>query len=37
MVIFTNGLWTKSRTVSDGDVLRKAVQSFLYVIKNNLR
>ena len=32
MVIFTNGLWTKSRSVSDGDVLRKAVQSFLTLL-----
>lgn len=29
MVIFTNGLWTMSRSVSDGDVLRRAVQNFL--------
>jgi len=37
MVIFTNGLWTKSRTVSDGDVLRKAVQSLLSLIADNLK
>ena len=36
MVIFTNGLWTKSRTVSDGDVLRKAVQDFLALITDAL-
>ena len=36
MVIFTNGLWTKSRTVSDGDVLRKAVQRFLILITDTL-
>jgi TetR/AcrR family transcriptional repressor of nem operon len=29
MVIFTNGLWTMSRSVKEGDVLRKAVQNFL--------
>lgn len=37
MVIFTNGLWTKSRTVSDGDVLRKAVQSFLTLLTDVLK
>ncbi|WP_232716502.1 TetR/AcrR family transcriptional regulator [Epibacterium ulvae] len=37
MVIFTNGLWTKSRTVSDGDVLREAVQSFLTLLKDTLK
>ena len=36
MVIFTNGLWTKSRTVSDGDVLRKAVHSFLTLVTDAL-
>lgn len=35
MVIFTNGLWTKSRTVSDGDVLRNAVQSFLTLLTDS--
>lgn len=29
VVIFTNGLWTMSRSVSDGDVLRRVVQNFL--------
>ncbi|WP_282096462.1 TetR/AcrR family transcriptional regulator [Epibacterium ulvae] len=37
MVIFTNGLWTQSRTVSDGDVLRKAVQSFLTLLTDTLK
>lgn len=37
MVIFTNGLWTTSRTVSDGDVLRKAVHSFLILLKDTLK
>ena len=32
MVIFTNGLWTMSRTVNDGDILRRAVQSFLTLL-----
>ncbi|MEP6018776.1 MAG: TetR/AcrR family transcriptional regulator [Paracoccaceae bacterium] len=36
MVIFTNGLWTKSRSVQDGDVLRKAVQSFLTLLLDTL-
>ena len=29
MVIFTNGLWTRSRSVSDANVLRRAVDGFL--------
>lgn len=29
MVIFTNGLWTMSRSVSDADILRQAVKTFL--------
>lgn len=37
MVIFTNGLWTKSRIVSDGDVLRKVVQSFLLLMTDTLK
>ncbi len=37
MVIFTNGLWTKSRTVSDGDVLRNAVQRFLSLLTDTLK
>lgn len=37
MVIFTNGLWTKSRSVSDGDVLRKAVQNFLNLLTDILK
>ena len=37
MVIFTNGLWTKSRSVSDGDALRKAVQSFLTLLTDTLK
>ncbi len=37
MVIFTNGLWTKSRTVRDGDVLRKAVQNFLNLLTDTLK
>lgn len=36
MVIFTNGLWTMSRSVSDGDVLRKAVQNFLNLLTDTL-
>lgn len=36
MVIFTNGLWTKSRTVSEGGVLRKAVQNFLTLLTDTL-
>jgi len=37
MVIFTNGLWTKSRSVNDGDALRKAVQSFLTLLADTLK
>lgn len=37
MVIFTNGLWTKSRSVSDGDELRKAVLSFLTLLADTLK
>ncbi|MEM7720705.1 MAG: TetR/AcrR family transcriptional regulator [Pseudomonadota bacterium] len=29
IVIFTNGLWTMSRSVSDANVLRRAVRTFL--------
>ncbi len=32
MVIFTNGLWTMSRSVPDGDDLRRAVRTFLDLI-----
>ncbi len=32
MVIFTNGLWATSRRVSDGDLLREAVRSFLTLL-----
>lgn len=32
MTIFTNGLWTLSRSVSDADVLRRAVRSFLNLL-----
>ncbi len=32
MVIFTNGLWAMSRSVSDGDDLRRAVQTFLSLV-----
>lgn len=37
MVIFTNGLWTKSRTVSDGDILRNAAQNFLTLLMDTLK
>lgn len=37
MVIYTNGLWTKSRTVSDGGVLRKAARSFLTLLTETLK
>lgn len=37
MVIFTNGLWTKSRSIGDGDALRKAVQSFLTLLTDTLK
>jgi TetR/AcrR family transcriptional repressor of nem operon len=37
MVIFTNGLWTQSRTISDGDVLRKAARSFLTLLTDTLK
>ncbi|GGX71148.1 hypothetical protein GCM10007385_45190 [Tateyamaria omphalii] len=37
MVIFTNGLWTMSRSVSDGDELRQAVQNFLTLLTENLK
>lgn len=36
MVIFTNGLWTLSRTVSDADVLRHAVSSFLNLLQEGM-
>ena len=32
MVIFTNGLWTMSRSVSDAAVLRRAFQNFLSLV-----
>ncbi len=32
MVIFTNGLWTLSRSVDNGDTLRRAVGNFLSLI-----
>ena len=32
MVIFTNGLWTMSRSVSDADTLRRAVKNFLSLV-----
>ena len=37
MVIFTNGLWTMSRSVSEGDELRSAVRTFLGLISETIR
>ena len=37
MVIFTNGLWTKSRSVSDGDELRNSVQNFLTLLTDTVK
>jgi len=36
MVIFTNGLWTLSRCVSDGDLLRGAVRNFLSLLTEKM-
>lgn len=36
-VIFTNGLWSSSRLVADGDELRNAVASFLSLLKEHVR
>lgn len=33
MVIFTNGLWTQSRSAPNGDGLRQAVQEFLTLLR----
>jgi len=32
MVIFTNGLWTLSRSVNNADTLRRAVRTFLHLL-----
>ncbi|ABD54929.1 TetR/AcrR family transcriptional regulator [Jannaschia sp. CCS1] len=37
MVIFTNGLWTRSRSVSDATVLRRAVENFLSLLVERTR
>lgn len=37
MTIFTNGLWTMSRSVSDADILRRAVKNFLGVIEERTK
>lgn len=37
MVIFTNGLWSMSRSVSDADVLRRAVANFLTLLTDNAK
>jgi TetR/AcrR family transcriptional regulator, transcriptional repressor for nem operon len=37
MVIFTNGLWTLSRSVSDADTLRRAVRNVLHLLTESTR
>ncbi|MEL6464830.1 MAG: TetR/AcrR family transcriptional regulator [Pseudomonadota bacterium] len=37
MVIFTNGLWTLSRSVTEADSLRRPVQNFLHLLKRGLK
>lgn len=37
MVIFTNGLWTMSRSVGDAGVLRRAVETFLNILAENMK
>lgn len=37
IVIFTNGLWSTSRTVADATVLRTAVAQFLKILKDKIR
>ncbi len=36
MVVFTNGLWSASRTVNDGEALRRRVTAFLDAIERRL-
>ena len=37
MVIFTNGLWTMSRSVSDANILRQAVSNFLDLLSDSTK
>ncbi len=37
MVIFTTGLWTMSRSVSDADLLRRAVRNFLSLLTESIK
>lgn len=37
LVIFTNGLWTLSRSVSSADPLRRAVRNFLHLLSDNTK
>lgn len=37
MIIFTSGLWTMSRSVSDGDDLRRAVRNFLTLLTETIQ
>lgn len=37
MVIFTNGLWTMSRSVNNAKVLRRSVNNFLNLIADNIK
>ena len=37
MVIFTNGLWSRSRSVSDANSLRQSVRDFLHLIEGALK
>ena len=37
LVIFTNGLWTLSRCVSNADTLRRAVRNFLRLLTENTK
>lgn len=34
MLIFTNGLWTQSRSVDNAEILRRAVKNFLSLLAN---
>lgn len=37
LVVFTNGLWTMSRSVSDARPLRRAAQSFLGLVRGRMQ
>ena len=37
MVLFTNGLWTVSRSVREADTLRSAVRNFLQLLRESIK